>query len=288
MADEAVQRRVKIASDFVLKSHPGGLEKTLQDVRVLVKDDSSSADQEVTNAFEKSLPLTLRQYHAEQLATVILPDQNHQVFVSNFNQLEGEECVYVDPRSKKSFRFDHLTKQPSDIVEWIPSESTETFRADLDKKLQHFVEDHYPESQCAVFFHNNAYVMVIGASRFNAGNFWNAQWKSVWKLEKEENRLVGTLEVTVHYFEEGNVMLQSKKYEEVTLEEGEKDDADKVMKRVKAAENAYHAALNENSRELTENVYRVLRRSLPITRNKVDWDKVANYKIGSELSQRNE
>jgi capping protein alpha len=45
-------------------------------------------------------------------------------------------------------------------------------------------------------------------------------------------------------------------------------------------------AINDSYSELSENTFKELRRALPYTRNKVDWHKILNYKIGNELSSK--
>ncbi|KAI7879029.1 hypothetical protein K492DRAFT_179049 [Lichtheimia hyalospora FSU 10163] len=53
-----------------------------------------------------------------------------------------------------------------------------------------------------------------------------------------------------------------------------------------ALDKKYHQALNDSYGELAENTFKGLRRALPLTRNKLDWNKILNYKIGNELAQK--
>lgn len=59
-----------------------------------------------------------------------------------------------------------------------------------------------------------------------------------------------------------------------------------IVKAIAKAEKEYQMAINDSYSELSENTFKELRRALPYTRNKVDWHKILNYKIGNELSSK--
>lgn len=89
----------------------------------------------------------------------------------------------------------------------------------------------------------------------------------------------------IHYFEEGNVQLNSSKTEQLTVsgQGSEEATAKAVVRAIEAFEASYQDEIFKDCNELSEGAFRSLRRQLPMTKQKVDWDKVSGAEEGNGM-----
>lgn len=81
----------------------------------------------------------------------------------------------------------------------------------------------------------------------------------------------------IHYFEEGNVQLNSSKSEQMTItsESSEEARGKAIVKAIEAFESKYQEELYSTCNELGDGAFKSLRRLLPMTKQKMDWDRVS-------------
>lgn len=84
----------------------------------------------------------------------------------------------------------------------------------------------------------------------------------------------------VHYYEDGNVRLLTTKPVSATLSS---TSATAIIKEIAMLEKKYQEEINKGFTSLSEGAFKGLRRQLPVTRQKVEWDKIAGYRLGQDI-----
>ena len=81
----------------------------------------------------------------------------------------------------------------------------------------------------------------------------------------------------MHYYEDGNVRLLTTKPVELKVNSGA--SASEIARQIAQAEKRYQEDLNKAFGSLSEGAFKSLRRQLPITRQKIDWEKISGYRV---------
>jgi len=79
----------------------------------------------------------------------------------------------------------------------------------------------------------------------------------------------------VHYYEDGNVRMSTSKKVEV----GAAGSAEAAVREIAKVENRFQEELNRAFVNLAEGSFKGLRRQLPVTRQRVEWEKIGGYRV---------
>ncbi|KAF9573308.1 F-actin-capping protein [Mortierella alpina] len=285
------EEKIKIASGFLKAAPPGEINDVFNDVRALVGDD---------DLLDGGILGALEEYNTEELATVDVPGIEGKagllkrmafascVIVSKHGQIDGDR--FLDPKSNQTFKLDHFRQIASDPEPHTVDEEIEDLRKVIEKDVEAYVADRYTEGVLAVYGSKGLVRIAIVHNKYSPSNFWNGRWRSVWTLDTATSEVKGALKCKVHYYEDGNVQLETSKDIEDKLSKSSSDPHTSISKAlmdlIAAAELKYQTALNESYHELAENTFNGLRRALPYTRTKLDWNKILTYRIGAELAAK--
>jgi len=184
--------------------------------------------------------------------------------------------------------FDHLALEASDPQTVEPDPNSEPFRQALETAVLSYLSAHFLDGVGSVFATPNRYVIQVVANKYNPTNYWSGRWRSEYIVDLNENKVTGKILVNVHYYEQGNVQLATTHDISLALSPAvvtstPSASASKILALIADEEGNYQRSLNEMYHEMGEKTFKGLRRALPMTRQKIDWDKVLGYKLGAEL-----
>lgn len=113
--------------------------------------------------------------------------------------------------------------------------------------------------------------MILSSHNLNLKNFWTGEWLSFWSLSN--NKLEGKVLLNTYYFEEGNVQFKLKKQFSETLTSKDLNElSEEVINTIKRLEDGIQSELDQIYDSLSDNYLKPLRRRMPITGLKMNWN----------------
>ncbi|KAM0331601.1 hypothetical protein ACHAQA_003280 [Verticillium albo-atrum] len=278
---------VETVSAFVEGAPPGELADVIADIKSLTID-SPNIVSSLGPAFEK--------YNEEQLITVKLPGSSQSVIISAHNSLgQGQ---YFDVESSSSFSFDHSTQvrrfvriwesradsqqKASDVQSYVLEGAQSDLVKSTLKSLGPYVKEHFANAAYGAYpiEDDSKVAVVIVSNKYSPNNFWNGRWRSIYIFDPASGTLEGSIKVDVHYYEDGNVRLLTDRPSTASVSSG---TGAGIIKEISATEKKYQDELNRGFTSLSEGAFKGLRRQLPVTRQKIEWDKVTSYRLGQDI-----
>lgn len=281
MAEPTEAEIVNIANSFILSAPPGELNEVVSDVRVLLQNDELLN----RNALE-----TFRSYNTTQM--IQIQNGDHDALVTKFNEIGNSE--YIDPTGGSIFTYDHIRQKVtgSRPISGELDSGAEPFRRSLEEAAQTYIAQHYTNGTTAVFSSKEGsefkLILCISSSKSSPNNFWGGRWRSAWTLRFKpggDAKIEGNIKIQVHYYEDGNVQLNSNFTKNLTIKtpSDAKGFGETILKQLSKLEQEFQSALEHSYNTMGDTTFKALRRVLPITRERIKWEKIKNYRTGSEV-----
>jgi len=275
MGEVTEEEIIDIANNFLLSSPPGEFMEVVTDVRALLPKES---------LINESAPRTFREYNTEQMVSVDSP-KGHKILVTKYGEVADGD--YLDPKGGLVLHYDHIKQEVTGsraISSGELDSGLEPLRSAFEKEAFTYVGEHYPQGTTTVYGKDGKIIVAIASARFNPHNFWNGRWRSIWTYHAGE--LVVHFKIVVHYYEDGNVQLNTDCTQTTKIVEGSPaDTAAAAFKSITKIEQTFQESLDSSYRSMGDTTFKALRRALPITRTRIDWNKIKNYKIGGQMGK---
>ncbi len=252
---------IKVAKYIIKKTPIGHLGKCLENLRALVGEkvmETEEVKEEIYN------------YGSTHLSQVPNDVTNTKVVISNLTK--DEEGFYHDQGQKVKFKIGIESGQ---VEEAQSSECANELRNAVDNKMKEYLNKCYKTevTRYNVYYTEDKIVVLISAHNLNLKSFWSGEWLSTWEMTISTKQINGTLRANTYYYEEGNIQFSlDTKFDGVAQGGDDNAVAESLVEFIKKCENSVQLELEKVYDELSENYIKPLRRKLPITGTKMNWN----------------
>jgi len=273
MSDDGIEEisneeKLQIAKHYLLSSPPGQFHEVLADVKTIVSEEVLSE----SHVYQYARLSNLRN------AKVVVSSNGKKSVVHTAAEVEADN--YLDPHDDVVFRLNHLTLEasPSDIAPPSQDEEASSLRRALQAKADSYISaSHVTETSGAgVFVKDGNFIIVTTGEKTNLKNFWSGKWQSSWvvKVNGSSAELSGDVKLHVHYFEDGNLQMQSSKaFPSASFSFSSPEKlAEETFSRIQASENSLQSGLEEMYTNMNNETFKSMRRIMPISKTKMDWN----------------
>eukprot|EP01084_Bolivina_argentea_P252566 423943_1 len=277
MADDEYtpEQKAKIARHFLYVTPHGEVNELIKDLKKIVSND-------IIN--DEWMQQSMTEYNKRRFE-IVSGDTSKVICCP---QAEVEPNKYLNPDKKIVCTVDPVKQKiikEDDASNLVGGGLHAEYRGALATKLKEYLSAFYEDGTSPNSVANgtgSVYVspqgqvaIVISYKNLNQNNYWTGGWQSEWTLnvnKKGSTKLEGRIRINVHYFEDGNVQLNS-----TFNENGEVDVSDPaatsevVINTIQTLENDFQKKLDQFYVQMHDSTFKNMRRFLPKIGKKMDW-----------------
>lgn len=291
MADDdySPEQKAKIARHFLYVTPHGEVLDIVKDLKKVVKPSSIISDEWVKDA--------LTEYNKKRFA-IISGDTSKIICCP---QAEVNKNQYLHPDKKIVCVVDPVKQKITEEHDAAHLVATEgrvfEFRNAISEKLKEYLNAFYEDGSSpnsvasgagSVFAAPNGMIaVVITYKNLNQNNYWTGGWQSEWTTNISKNgkvALEGRIRLNVHYYEDGNVQLDSNFNEKAEIQvTSAEETASNLLGIISDLETDFQKKLDQFYVQMHDSTFKNMRRFLPKTGKKMDW-RARTHNLVSEAA----
>ena len=253
---------VNVAKYIIKKTPIGHLGKSLENLRSVVGEQVMDTD---------DVKKEIHNYGENHLSAVNNDVTNSKVVISPLTK--DAEGFYHDQGQKVKFK---IGLESGAVEEAQQTDIQNDLRNSIESALKNYLQKCYKMdvTRYNVYFDSatSKIVVLISVHNLNLKSFWSGEWLSTWELDSGKH-VKGTLKASTYYYEEGNIQFNLDTKFDSNIQGGDNNSiAANLIEFIKTSENSVQLELEKVYDELSENYIKPLRRKLPVTGTKMNWN----------------
>ncbi len=254
---------VNVAKYIIKKTPIGHLGKSLENLNSVVGE-------QVMDTID--VKKEIHHYGENHLSAVNNEVTNSKVVISPLTK--DAEDFYYDQGQKVKFK---IGLESGAVEDAQAIEVQNELRDTIEKKTKEYLEKCYKMevTRYNVYYDADAnkIVVLISVHNLNLKSFWSGEWLSTWEMGINSKEIKGALRANTYYYEEGNIQFNlDTKFDGTASGDDNAAIADSLIDFIKTSENSVQLELEKVYDELSENYIKPLRRKLPVTGTKMNWN----------------
>jgi len=292
MADDEYtpEQKARIARHFVTVAPHGEVQDLLKDLRKI-------CDKNITN--DAWVVDVMTEYNKKRF--VVCQGDSTKIICCPQGEVGANK--YLSPDKKLICEIDPLKQKitsEKDGSSIAVSGEIESYRVAIAKQLKEYLSNHYedgtnnPNSTArgagVVYASAEGQIAIVLAfTNINTNNYWTGGWQSEWTFNVSEQKTVqmeGRIRLNVHYYEDGNVQLNSTFNEKSEVDISNVETTAKaVINTVQTLETDFQQRLEKFYVQMHDSTFKSMRRMLPKTTSKMDW-RLATHALAAEAASK--
>jgi capping protein alpha len=171
-------------------------------------------------------------------------------------------------------------------TEGLSNNSNHPLAAELREKMEDYQKENFlgkPGVTARVVLTSgvgDGLVVHTYAEKIDPSNKHSGNWKATWTIDKAFTEMSGHVVVHSYAYEEGNAQLKiDKEFPAVLVQQESSSKAGGVVQQIMTWETIILGILTSMNDDVTSDHLRSIRRVLPITKTKMNWDAVAHRSV---------